>query len=338
MNLYKLIIRRALFILNPEAAHHLTFNMLIFFKPFLRLFVRRQKRSFPGIEMLGLPFEHPIGLAAGLDKDGRAYKSLSKLGFSFIELGTVTPKAQPGNLKPRLFRLRSDKALINRMGFNNLGVDELAKRLKNRPEGMIIGGNIGKNTNTPNHLAKLDYLYCFKALHGLVDYFVVNVSCPNIADLKDLQDKDNLLEILLMLMDYRSSIKSSVPVLLKVSPDLNEFQLLDLIEVVKTTKIDGLIATNTTITRHGISLSKEEIEKIGKGGLSGAPLHKRSLEVIRTLRDHLPEPYPIIASGGILNENDAKQSLEAGAQLIQLYTGFIYEGPKIINKILKSIS
>lgn len=337
MNLYKQFVKPFLFSFNPERAHHITFLSLRVFKPFLGLLFPTSRNDNTTIELFGLEFKHPIGLAAGLDKNGEAFTSLSKLGFSFLELGTVTPKPQPGNPKPRSFRLPQDKALINRMGFNNLGVDQLVERLRNRPTGLIIGGNIGKNTNTPNEKAKDDYLYCFQKLYGHVDYFVVNVSCPNIKDLKDLQDKDKLLQILRTVMQDRETRKVKVPILLKVSPDLNYNQLDDLIEVVKETRIDGLIATNTSVTRENLSTSKERIDQIANGGLSGAPIHAKSCEIIRYLRSKMPAEYPIIASGGIMSAKDAKQSLEAGAQLLQLYTGFIYEGPQLIKRIIKAI-
>ncbi|MCK5820863.1 MAG: quinone-dependent dihydroorotate dehydrogenase [Bacteroidales bacterium] len=333
MSFYTRIIRPALFVLSPEKVHHLTFSLLNFFKPILPWFFPSRINDNHSVVLLGLNFKHPVGLAAGLDKDGIAYEALMKLGFSFIELGTVTPKPQPGNPKPRLFRIPEDKALINRMGFNNSGVDALVIKLKNRPKSMIIGGNIGKNTNTPNADAAGDYLYCFEKLYQYVDYFVVNVSCPNIQDLRELQDKDSLILILDSLIRYRSTQEFSKPILLKVSPDLNENQLDDLVEVVKETKIDGLLATNTTITRTGLSSEKSVIEKLGAGGMSGKPLSKRSSEVIRFLRSRLGSDFPIIASGGIMTKEDALEKIEAGAQLVQIYTGFIYEGPALIQRI-----
>jgi len=338
MNLYKQIVKPFLFSFNPEQAHHLTFLALRIFKPFLKIIFPPSGIKNSGIKLLGFKFEHPVGLAAGLDKDGKVFTSLSKLGFSFLELGTVTPKAQPGNPKPRSFRLPQDRALINRMGFNNLGVDQLVEKLKNKPAGIIIGGNIGKNTNTPNESAKDDYLYCFQKLYGYVDYFVVNVSCPNIKDLKDLQDKDNLKQILQTIMLDRDRRDKKIPVLLKVSPDLNFDQLDDLLEVVKETKVDGLIATNTSVSRENLSTDKDRVKQISNGGLSGAPIHNRACEVIRYLRSKMPADYPIIASGGIMSADDAKKSLDAGAQLIQLYTGFIYEGPQLIKRINKLIT
>ena len=283
---------------------------------------------------MGLNFTNPVGLAAGLDKNGVAMRPMSKIGFGFLELGTVTPKPQDGNPKPRLFRLPKDQALINRMGFNNRGVDELARKLKKRPGNVIIGGNIGKNTLTPNEHAVEDYAYCFERLLGLVDYFVVNVSCPNISDLRELQDRESLTDILNRLLEIRKKEKSNVPILLKVSPDLNDHQIIDTISVINTTGIDGLVATNTSVGRANIKHSAEKIERIGNGGLSGKPLSKASTDMIKKLREALPKPFPIIASGGIMSPDDALEKIEAGADLVQLYTGFVYEGPGLIRKIL----
>ncbi len=338
--MYKYILRPILFLWSPEKIHHLTFGLLNAFSlipGFLTLLfgVKKQKNQF--VDIMGLRLSHPVGMAAGLDKDGIAIRSMSKLGFSFLELGTVTPKPQAGNPKPRLFRLTSDQALINRMGFNNLGADALAKRLKKRPKGIIIGGNIGKNTETSNIKAVEDYAYCFEKLLGYVDYFVVNVSCPNISDLRELQDKDSLREILNRLLEIRKNRNSSVPLLLKVSPDLNDKQLLDLIGVVKETGIDGLVATNTSVSRENLKTDSEIIETIGNGGLSGKPLSKRSMQMIITLRNAFPKPFPIIASGGIMSSKDARERIDAGADLVQLYTGFIYQGPGLIRQILKKL-
>lgn len=338
MSFYTRIIRPVLFISSPETVHHFTFSLLNIFEPILSWFFPSPGKRNNSIDLFGLNFMHPVGLAAGLDKDGRSYRALMKLGFSFIELGTVTPKPQAGNPKPRLFRIPKDKALINRMGFNNNGVEELVRKLKNRPKNMIIGGNIGKNTNTPNAEAARDYLYCFEKLYLYVDYFVVNVSCPNIQDLRELQDKDSLVLIMDSLIKYRSTQEFSKPILLKVSPDLNEDQLDDLIEIIKEAKIDGLVATNTSITRTGLSSDKRLIERLGAGGMSGKPLSKRSTEVIKFLRLRLGPNFPIIASGGIMTKEDAAEKIAAGAQLVQIYTGFIYEGPALIRKILSVIS
>lgn len=337
VNLYTLIVRPVLFIYPPETAHHLTFFILRLISPFFRITLRRTSLRNDSLELMGIRFPNPVGMAAGLDKDGKAFRSLAALGFGFIELGTVTPKPQPGNLRPRLFRLKHDRALINRMGFNNEGADALARRLQHAPRDLVIGGNIGKNTLTPNEHAHLDYLYCFRALYGLVDYFVVNVSCPNVSDLKDLQDKGSLLKILETLMQERLKYDTQTPVLLKVSPDLNNDQLDDLIEVVVQTGIEGLIATNTTVTRDQLSLNRAQVDALGNGGLSGKPLKNRSLEVIRYLRKKLPDQLPIIASGCVHTAGDARVAREAGAQLVQVYTGFIYEGPSLIRKAINEL-
>ena len=340
MGLYRKIIRPILFTLSPEKVHYLTFWFLNTFHKvpgFIKLLTGTIPDDINSIQILGLNFPHPIGLAAGLDKNGIALAPLKKLGFSFIELGTVTPLAQDGNEKPRLFRLKKDRALINRMGFNNNGVDSLVAQLKKDDGDVIIGGNIGKNTLTPNKDAVRDYSTCFRKLIGHVDYFVVNVSCPNITDLRELQDKDSLREILESLLNIRKEHNSITPILLKVSPDLNKNQLLDLIAVVKLTGIDGLVASNTSVGRDELLTDNKVIEQIGRGGLSGKPLSARSNEVIKIIRKELPKPFPIIASGGVMSPEDARDKLEAGADLIQIYTGFVYEGPGFIRQILKKL-
>lgn len=283
-------------------------------------------------EVFGLRFKNPVGLAAGLDKDAKLYKELSNLGFGFIEIGTLTPKGQEGNPKKRLFRLKGDSALINRMGFNNGGVVEAVERLK-KNNGVLIGGNIGKNKITPNEEATRDYEICFEALYDYVDYFVVNVSSPNTPNLRALQDKEPLTELLQTLQLKNQSKPKQKPILLKIAPDLTDEQLLDIIDIVKETRIAGVIATNTTISRDGlVSENKKET-----GGLSGKPLTKRSTEVIRFLSEKSNKAFPIIGVGGIHSPEDAIEKLEAGASLIQLYTGFIYEGPGLIKAINKRI-
>jgi len=287
-------------------------------------------------EVFGLKFKNPVGLAAGLDKDAKLYKQLSGLGFGFIEIGTLTPKAQEGNPKKRLFRLREDSALINRMGFNNGGVQEAVERLKTNPKGqghVLIGGNIGKNKLTPNEDAVSDYEICFDALYDYVDYFVVNVSSPNTPNLRELQDKEPLTRLLQTLQDKNAARPKQKPILLKIAPDLTNEQLLDIIDIIKTTGIAGVIATNTTISRDGL-VSENKTET---GGLSGKPLAKRSTEVIRFLSEKSNKAFPIIGVGGIHSADDAIEKLEAGASLIQLYTGFIYEGPALIKAINKRI-
>ncbi len=287
-------------------------------------------------ELFGLKFPNPVGLAAGFDKDAKLYKELANLGFGFIEIGTVTPKPQVGNETPRLFRLKKDSAIINRMGFNNGGVEAAVERLKNNPTRkghVLIGGNIGKNKDTPNEEAVNDYLICFDALFDYVDYFVVNVSSPNTPNLRELQEKKPLTDLLQTLQDRNNSKEKRKPILLKIAPDLTDEQLMDIIEIVSVTKIDGVIATNTTISRDGLSSeNKKEM-----GGLSGKPLTKRATEVIRFLSEKSNKAFPIIGVGGIHSAEDALEKLDAGASLIQLYTGFVYEGPGLIKEINKAI-
>jgi dihydroorotate dehydrogenase len=284
-------------------------------------------------EFLGLKFSNPIGLAAGFDKDAKIFNEFSNFGFSFIEIGTVTPKAQQGNSKPRSFRLVKDQALINRMGFNNEGVKEAVKRLKKYNNRIIIGGNIGKNTLTSNENAVNDYEYCFRELYDVVDYFVVNVSCPNISKMKELQDKESLIIILNRLKEVRFEKSIRKPILLKIAPDLNFEQLDDLIEVLKITDTDGIVATNTTLSRKGLNTDKATVNRIGNGGLSGKPLTDRSTEIIRYLSEKSGYSIPIIGVGGIMTPLDAMEKLKAGASLVQVYTGFIYNGPMFVKKV-----
>ena len=288
-------------------------------------------------EVFGLKFKNPVGLAAGFDKNAEYIEEMAGLGFGFIEIGTVTPRPQPGNDKPRMFRLVEDEALINRMGFNNQGADVAAgrlRRLKDR-QNLIIGGNIGKNKLTPNEEAVNDYTYCFNALFEYVDYFVVNVSSPNTPGLRDLQEKEPLTRILNALQDLNHTKYVQRPILLKIAPDLTEAQLDDIVEIVAETKIAGVIATNTTISRDGLHSSLSLVKEIG--GVSGKPLTKRSTEVIRYLAERSNHSFPIIGVGGIHTPEDAIEKLEAGASLVQLYTGFIYEGPALISRILKTL-
>lgn len=335
--MYKLLIRPLFFCFDPEKIHHFTFSMIRFFSkiPFVSVIIRNlyvvnDKRLER--ELFGLKFKNPVGLAAGFDKDAKLFNELSNFGFGFIEIGTLTPKPQPGNPKKRLFRLQSDSAIINRMGFNNGGVEEAVVRLK-KNKGVLIGGNIGKNKITPNDEAVEDYKICFEALFDYVDYFVVNVSSPNTPNLRELQDKEPLTKLLQTLKDLNSLKESQKPILLKIAPDLTDSQLLDIIDIVKDTKIEGVIATNTTISRDGLtSENKSEM-----GGLSGKPLTHRSTEVIRFLSEKSNKAFPIIGVGGIHSAQDALEKFEAGADLVQLYTGFIYEGPKLINDINKAL-
>lgn len=341
---YRLFLKPFLFALPPEKAHGLT---LFLFKaicripgiPFLlyKLFNLRHPRLQRHV--MGLEFSNPVGLAAGFDKDGTSFREMATLGFGFVELGTVTPQPQPGNPLPRMFRLPADKALINRMGFNNQGAKALAQRLSRiaRPKGLILGGNIGKNKSTPNDQATADYLACFNTLFPWVDYFVVNVSSPNTPDLRELQDKAPLAALLHALQEHNSRFPSPKPILLKIAPDLNNSQLDDILQIVRQTNINGIVATNTTIERNGLHTPIERLREIGAGGLSGAPLHQKSTEIIRYLRSHGPQGMTIIGAGGISSPKEAKEKLAAGADLVQIYTGLIYTGPglpKSINKAL----
>ncbi|MES2567989.1 MAG: quinone-dependent dihydroorotate dehydrogenase [Bacteroidota bacterium] len=340
--MYKEIFKPILFKINPEKAHYLTFDLLkIGLGNSLGRLITSAMFGFkhPKLkkQLFGLTFENPVGLAAGLDKDAKAFNELASLGFGFIEIGTLTPKPQQGNEKPRLFRLPKSEALINRMGFNNEGVDAAARRLQNRNPKIIIGGNIGKNKITANEDAIKDYEYCFNALFDVVDYFVVNVSSPNTPNLRELQDKEPLTLLLNHLQNINNSKPQRKPLLLKIAPDLTNSQLDDIIEIVATTKIDGIVATNTTIAREPLNYTKEEIDKIGMGGLSGKPLAKRSTEVIAYLKNKSNNAFPVIGVGGIHSVEDAIEKLKAGADLIQLYTGFVYEGPGLIKRINKEI-
>jgi dihydroorotate dehydrogenase len=339
---YKYFIRPLLFQFDPEQIHHFTFSFLNFVCkiPGVRsllsaVFVLKDKRLER--ELFGIRFPNPVGLAAGFDKDAKLIKELAGFGFGFIEIGTLTPIPQPGNDKPRLFRLPADQALINRMGFNNGGVAEASKRLKTRKSRVIIGGNIGKNKVTPNETAFEDYAFCFETLYPHVDYFVVNVSSPNTPGLRALQEKEPLKQLLLGMKELNRAKKKSKPVLLKISPDLNESQLNDVVAVLKETQADGVIATNTTISREGLLTDKEELNRLGSGGLSGKPLANRSTEVISFLRLHLGKEFPIIGVGGIMSPEDAIEKIRAGADLIQVYTGFVYEGPGFVKRINKAL-
>lgn len=336
--MYRLL-KSFLFLLNPEKAHHFTFFLLKlpFVSTILGSFYKVKHKKLQRT-ICGLQFPNPVGLAAGLDKDATAFNEFGRLGFGFVEIGTVTPKAQPGNDKPRLFRLPDNEALINRMGFNNHGVLEASLRLRNRKDkSLIIGGNIGKNKVTPNETATDDYIQCFKSLYEVVDYFVVNVSSPNTPNLRDLQEKEPLTNLLIQLQELNQAQKKIKPIFLKIAPDLNDSQLDDIIDIVNTSKIAGIIATNTTVSRNGLTYPQTYISEIGMGGLSGKPLTKRSTEVIRYLKQKSGHSFAIIGVGGIHSADDAIEKLEAGADLIQLYTGFIYHGPKLIRDINKRI-
>jgi dihydroorotate dehydrogenase len=288
-------------------------------------------------KLWGIDFPNPVGLAAGFDKDAKHIDALACLGFGFIEIGTLTPKAQDGNPAPRLFRLPTDKALINRMGFNNGGVDAAVLRLQQRKERIIIGGNIGKNKITPNEEAYKDYEYNVKALHAVVDYFVVNVSSPNTPGLRELQEKAPLMDLLHKVQAVNKALPNPKPVLLKIAPDLTDTQLDDIIEIIAATQIDGIVATNTTIDRSLLQTPAREVEAIGAGGLSGKPVTARSTEVIRYIHQKTNGTIPMIAVGGIFTAADAIEKLNAGASLVQVYTGFIYEGPGMVKRICNGL-
>ncbi len=340
--MYKLL-KPLLFLLKPEKAHYLTVDLLKFtlaipiigsmFRRFYVVKDTRLKRT-----VFGLEFPNPVGLAAGFDKDGKSYKAMSALGFGFIEVGTVTPLPQDGNPQPRLFRLPEDKGLINRMGFNNEGVEALVSRLKKgKPKNVIIGGNIGKNKLTPNENATSDYSICFEALFPYVDYFVVNVSSPNTPNLRALQDKAPLTALLSHLQKLNHQKENPKPILLKIAPDLTDSQLDDIIEIVENTKIEGVIATNTTIDRSGLKTSEATVKNIGNGGLSGQPVRNRSTEVVKYLYEKSNQKLKIIAVGGICSAEDAIEKLNAGAVLVQVYSGLVYAGPSLIKDINKAI-
>lgn len=336
------LVRSILFQFDPEKIHYSTVRMIhitllipgmkALWNKLYRVKDERLKRT-----LFGVTFENPVGLAAGFDKNASMYNDLAYCGFGFIEIGTVTPKGQPGNDKPRLFRLREDEAIINRMGFNNEGVENAVENLKKRKTNVIIGGNIGKNKVTPNESATDDYVTSFHALFDYVDYFVVNVSSPNTPNLRALQEKEPLKQLLGTLQELNDQKPARKPILLKIAPDLTDEQLDDIIEIVREVNLDGVIATNTTISREGLKTPKERVEEIGAGGVSGKPVRKRSTEVIRYLSEKSGKAFPIIGVGGIHSAEDALEKLEAGADLVQIYTGFIYEGPKLVRNINRAI-
>ena len=336
--MYKLFIRPLLFLLSAENAHRFTFSLfkfcfqLPFVKTILKVIFQYEA---PTLEknILGLTFKNPVGLAAGFDKNAEMIDEFESLGFGFIEIGTVTPKAQEGNPHPRLFRLKEDNAIINRMGFNNQGIEAVIQRLKKRKSVIIIGGNIGKNKITPNENAVDDYVNAFEALHDYVDYFVVNVSSPNTPNLRELQDKEPLKKLLNTLKEKNLQKSRQKPILLKIAPDLSHSQLVDIIDIIKEVKIEGVVATNTTISREHLKTSQGIIDEIGAGGLSGKPLKQKSTEIIKFLRQQLGEKFVIIGVGGTFNANDAKEKLDAGADLVQVYTGFVYEGAGMVKSI-----
>ena len=337
--MYKSLVRPLLFQLAPEQAHHFSLHALKLAcsVPGIHLLLRELfELKHPELkrEVAGITFPNPVGLAAGFDKNAECYRELFAFGFGFIEVGTVTPLPQPGNPQPRLFRLPHDQSLVNRLGFNNHGLDAVVKNLKNRNPGMIIGGNIGKNKDTPNQKASDDYVKGFEALYDVVDYFTINVSSPNTPNLRELQEKVPLTSLLQAVQRKNVSNK---PIFLKIAPDITQPQLEDIAEIVETTDIHGLVATNTTIERKNMDTPAGKVREIGAGGLSGKALRSRATETIRNLRKVLPPDFPIIGVGGIFTPEDALEKMEAGASLIQLYTGFVYEGPSIVNKINSGI-
>lgn len=340
--MYKLIIRPFFFLFDPEKIHYFTFSLVKFLSkiPFVSLLFRslyqindkRLERN-----LFGLTFKNPVGLAAGFDKNAVLYNELANFGFGFIEIGTVTPKGQPGNPKKRLFRLKDDQGIINRMGFNNEGLKIAIKQLKKNKGNVIIGGNIGKNTNTSPENYTADYLECFKGLHPYVDYFVLNVSCPNVGSHAKLDDVTYLKELITEVQKLNNKEVKQKPILLKIAPDLNNQQLDEIIELVDETKIDGVIASNTSINRDNLKISNKRLKEIGNGGVSGLPVKDRSTKVIKYLSDKSSKAFPIIGVGGIHSQKDALDKINAGADLVQIYTGFIYEGPSLIKKINKAI-
>lgn len=336
------ILKAYLFSLDPEKAHHFTVNLLKFFtsKSYLNFLLNpfqtklQEKDSF---SLMGISFPSRLGLAAGFDKNADFYEEMLDLGFGFVEIGTVTPLPQDGNPKPRLFRLVEDQAIINRMGFNNVGLEQVVKNLKSKKPSQIIGGNIGKNKITPNEKAMDDYVYAFNGIYDFVDYLVVNVSSPNTPGLRDLQSVAFMENLLIHLDQERQKKSTKKPILLKIAPDLNEKDFQELCVCVKNSPIEGMIISNTTIGRKGLKTSKEMVEEMGAGGLSGAPLTHLSTQLVRDARKILGTEKVIIGSGGIMNAKDAQEKINAGADLIQIYSGFIYQGPALIREITKAL-
>ena len=340
--MYKRLLLPLLFFFDAEQVHYWVCDLLRFAYR-LPLVPGLLKKLYvfehPSLvqEVAGLRFKNPVGLAAGFDKNAEMVDELAALGFGFVEIGTVTPRPQPGNDRPRLFRLKADQGLINRMGFNNKGANVAAAKLRNRKSDIMVGGNIGKNKDTPNEKALDDYTRCFQDLFDVVDYFVVNVSSPNTPGLRDLQEKEPLTHLLRELQKLHGYKPAPKPIFLKIAPDLNLGQLDDIVEIVQATGIAGVIATNTTIARKNLSTSSTELERIGAGGLSGQPLRYRSSEVIRYLCEKSGNAFPVIGVGGIASPADAREKLNAGASLLQIYTGFIYEGPGLARRICQSL-
>jgi len=340
--MYKSIIRPILFQFDPEKVHYFTFSLIrnlckipfvtSIFKNLYQVNDKRLERT-----LFGITFKNPVGLAAGFDKNAVLYNELVNFGFGFIEIGTVTPKGQVGNPKQRLFRLKDDEGIINRMGFNNEGLETAIQQLKKNKGKLIIGGNIGKNTQTLPENYTQDYKTCFLGLHPYVDYFVLNVSCPNVGSHAKLNDKEYLIELITACQRLNNEQKVQKPILLKIAPDLNNQQLDEIVELVSETKIDGVIASNTSVNREGLKASAARLQEIGNGGLSGKPIRERSTKVIQYLSEKSNKSFPIIGVGGIHSAEDALEKLNAGADLVQIYTGFIYEGPSLVKKINKAV-
>ncbi len=340
--MYKLIIRSILFLFDPEKVHYFTFSLIrilckipLISNLFRSLYQVKDKKLER--TLFGITFKNPVGLAAGFDKNAVLYNELANFGFGFIEIGTITPKGQEGNPKKRLFRLKDDQGIINRMGFNNEGLEVAIQQLKKNKGSVIIGGNIGKNTETLPENYTADYLECLKGLHPYVDYFVLNVSCPNVGSHAKLNDKAYLVELISACQKLNNRQEKQKPILLKIAPDLNNLQLDEIIELVAETKIDGVIASNTSTDRDNLKVSKKRLQEIGNGGVSGQPIKDKSTKVIQYLADNSNKSFPIIGVGGIHSEKDALEKIKAGADLVQIYTGFVYEGPGLIKKINKAI-
>ena len=340
--MYKLLICSLFFLFDPEKVHHFTFLLIKisskipgFTTIFRSLYVVEDKRLERNL--FGLTFKNPVGLAAGFDKNAVLYNELTNFGFGFIEIGTVTPKAQDGNPKKRLFRLKDDQGIINRMGFNNKGLEAVISNLKNNRSNLVIGGNIGKNTLTKPEDYTKDYIECFNALHPYVNYFVLNVSCPNVGSHAKLNDKAYLEELIGAVQQANNNFEKQKPILLKIAPDLNNNQLDEIVELVATTKLDGVIASNTSTDRIGLKASTKQLEAIGNGGLSGKPIKDKSTRVIKYLAEKSNKAFPIIGVGGIHSAEDALEKINAGANLVQIYTGFIYEGPSLIKAINQAL-
>ncbi|MCL2561655.1 MAG: quinone-dependent dihydroorotate dehydrogenase [Rikenellaceae bacterium] len=343
--MYKYFFRPLFFLFSPETIHHViawnlrTLCRLPGGRKFLRAIYSYRRKDLER-EVFGIKFPNPIGLPAGFDKNGDLYREMTGLGFGFVEVGTVTPKAQPGNPKPRSFRLPKDRALINRMGFNNEGLENMIENLVRRKasENIVLGVNLGKNTATPNDEAPHDYLKLFRNLYHLGDYFVVNVSCPNVKDITALQNRDGVLAILEPMFAYREQQAVYRPILLKISPDLPNEEIDAMIDTVLPTPLDGIVATNTTTSRAGLHTPHAKVERLGNGGLSGAPLTQRAIEVVRRVHKRSGGRYHIIGVGGIMTPQDAQRMLDAGASLVQIFTGFIYGGPTFAKRVCKYLS